>query len=90
MRRFREGVCELLVATDVAARGLDIESVTHVINVDVPWDAEAYIHRVGRTGRAGRTGDAITLVEPRERRAMGNIERFTGAQLTFMPGSDRR
>jgi ATP-dependent RNA helicase DeaD len=84
MRRFREGVCELLVATDVAARGLDIESVTHVINVDVPWDAEAYIHRIGRTGRAGRTGDAITLVEPRERRAMGNIERFTGAQVQIM------
>ncbi len=85
MRRFREGVCELLVATDVAARGLDIESVTHVINVDVPWDAEAYIHRIGRTGRAGRTGDAITLVEPRERRAIGNIERFTGAQIQSMP-----
>jgi ATP-dependent RNA helicase DeaD len=85
MRRFREGVCELLIATDVAARGLDIESVTHVINVDVPWDAEAYIHRIGRTGRAGRTGDAITLVEPRERRAMGNIERFTGAQVQIMP-----
>ncbi len=83
MRRFREGVSTLLIATDVAARGLDIESVTHVINVDVPWDAEAYIHRIGRTGRAGRKGDAITLVEPRERRAMGNIERFTGAQLTF-------
>ncbi len=84
MRRFREGVCELLVATDVAARGLDIESVTHVINVDVPWDAETYIHRIGRTGRAGRTGDAITLVEPRERRAMGNIERFTGAQVKIV------
>ena len=85
MRRFREGVSTLLIATDVAARGLDIESVTHVINVDVPWDAEAYIHRIGRTGRAGRTGDAITLVEPRERRAMGNIERFTGAQVSFSP-----
>ena len=85
MRRFREGVSNLLIATDVAARGLDIESVTHVINVDVPWDTEAYIHRIGRTGRAGRTGDAITLVEPRERRAMGNIERFTGAPIQIMP-----
>lgn len=84
MRRFREGVCQLLVATDVAARGLDIESVTHVINVDVPWDAETYIHRIGRTGRAGRTGDAITLVEPRERRALGNVERFTGAKIQIM------
>ncbi len=85
MRRFREGVSTLLIATDVAARGLDIESVTHVINVDVPWDAEAYIHRIGRTGRAGRTGDAITLVEPRERRAMANIERFTGAEAKYLP-----
>src|SRR3954469_520836 len=62
MRRFREGQADLLVATDVAARGLDIETVTHVVNYDIPWDVEQYIHRVGRTGRAGRSGDAITLV----------------------------
>jgi ATP-dependent RNA helicase DeaD len=79
MRRFREGQADLLVATDVAARGLDIETVTHVINYDIPWDVEQYIHRVGRTGRAGRTGDAITLVEGRERRQLKFIERAIGA-----------
>ena len=79
MRRFRDGLADLLIATDVAARGLDIETVTHVINYDIPWDVEAYIHRIGRTGRAGRTGDAITLVESRERRQLKFIERATGA-----------
>jgi ATP-dependent RNA helicase DeaD len=82
MRRFREGQCDLLVATDVAARGLDIETVTHVINYDIPWDAEHYIHRVGRTGRAGREGDAITLIEPRERRQLRWIEQMIGARIT--------
>jgi ATP-dependent RNA helicase DeaD len=81
MRRFREGQADLLVATDVAARGLDIETVTHVINYDIPWDVEQYIHRVGRTGRAGRTGDAITLVEPRQRRQLKTIERMIGATI---------
>jgi ATP-dependent RNA helicase DeaD len=81
MRRFRDGQADLLVATDVAARGLDIETVTHVINYDVPWDVEQYIHRVGRTGRAGRTGDAITLIEPRELRQLKNLERLIGAQI---------
>lgn len=81
MRRFREGQADLLVATDVAARGLDIETVTHVINYDMPWDVEQYIHRIGRTGRAGRTGDAITLVEPKERRNLRTIEQLTGATI---------
>lgn len=81
MRRFREGQSDLLIATDVAARGLDIDNVTHVINYDIPWDVEQYIHRIGRTGRAGRTGDAITLVEPRERRQLRQIEIMIGARI---------
>jgi ATP-dependent RNA helicase DeaD len=81
MRRFRQGQTDLLVATDVAARGLDIETVTHVINYDIPWDVEGYTHRIGRTGRAGREGDAITLVSPRERRQLKLIERATGTRI---------
>jgi ATP-dependent RNA helicase DeaD len=81
MRRFRQGQVDLLIATDVAARGLDIETVTHVINYDIPWDAESYTHRIGRTGRAGREGDAITLVSPRERRQLRLIEHATGARI---------
>ncbi|MCC7435361.1 MAG: DEAD/DEAH box helicase [Methanoregulaceae archaeon] len=81
LRRFRDGLADLLVATDVAARGLDIDNVTHVINYDVPWDVEQYIHRIGRTGRAGRKGDAITLVYHRERRQLANIERMIGSRI---------
>jgi ATP-dependent RNA helicase DeaD len=81
MRRFREGRAGILVATDVAARGLDIEGVTHVINFDMPWDVESYTHRIGRTGRAGREGDAITLVTARERRQIRHIENITGARI---------
>ncbi len=81
MRRFRDGQADLLIATDVAARGLDIETVTHVINYDIPWDVEQYIHRVGRTGRAGRSGDAITLVSGRERAQLKNIERMIGSTI---------
>ena len=81
MRRFRDGVVELLVATDVAARGLDIPDVSHVINFDVPTDPEAYVHRIGRTGRAGKKGEAITLVTPRERGALRLIERLTSVRL---------
>lgn len=81
LRRFRDGLADLLVATDVAARGLDIDNVTHVINYDVPWDVEQYIHRIGRTGRAGRKGDAITLVYHRERRQLANIERLIGSRI---------
>ncbi|MDR3708070.1 MAG: DEAD/DEAH box helicase [Capsulimonadaceae bacterium] len=82
LKRFRDGQADLLIATDVAARGLDIETVTHVINYDIPWDVEQYIHRIGRTGRAGRTGDAITLVEPRQRRQLYFIEQQIGVKMT--------
>jgi ATP-dependent RNA helicase DeaD len=74
MRRFREHQVDLLIATDVAARGLDVRGLTHVINYDVPSAPEDYVHRIGRTGRAGREGVAITLVEAREHRLLGNIE----------------
>ena len=77
MARLRDGTAELLVATDVAARGLDVDTLTHVVNYDVPAAAESYVHRIGRVGRAGREGVAITLAEPRERRGLENIERLT-------------
>ncbi len=77
MKRFRAHTSELLIATDVAARGLDVSHVSHVVNYDVPAAAESYVHRIGRTGRAGRTGVAITLAEPREHRLLKNIERIT-------------
>ena len=81
LRRFREGASDMLVATDVAARGLDIERVSHVINFDVPSSPDAYVHRVGRTGRAGREGVAITLAEPRESRLLRNIEHHTKRKI---------
>ena len=81
MGRFRDGSLDVLVATDVAARGLDIEHVSHVVNYDVPSNPDAYVHRIGRTGRAGREGVAITLVEPREHRLMRNIEAATHAKF---------
>ncbi len=82
MKRFRAKKTDLLIATDVAARGLDVEHVSHVVNFDVPSDAEAYVHRIGRTGRAGREGVAITLAEPREHRLLRNIERLTGQPIS--------
>ena len=75
MKKLRTGAAELLIATDVAARGLDVDVLTHVINYDVPAAPDAYIHRIGRVGRAGREGVAITLAEPREHRLLKNIER---------------
>ena len=81
MSRLRDGTAELLVATDVAARGLDVDTLTHVVNYDVPSAAESYVHRIGRVGRAGREGVAITLAEPRERRGLENIERLTKQQF---------
>jgi ATP-dependent RNA helicase DeaD len=85
MGRFREGATELLLATDVAARGLDIGRLSHVINYDVPPAPESYVHRIGRTGRAGREGVAITLAEPRERHLLRNIEKLTGRRLDPKP-----
>jgi ATP-dependent RNA helicase DeaD len=81
MRRFREGTADLLIATDVAARGLDIEHISHVVNFDVPSAPESYVHRIGRTGRAGREGVAITFAEPREHRLLRNIEHATGQKI---------
>lgn len=81
MARFRDGSLDVLVATDVAARGLDIDHVSHVVNYDVPSDPDQYVHRIGRTGRAGRDGVAITLVEPREHRLLRNIEAATRSKL---------
>ncbi len=81
MKRFRSGQADILIATDVAARGLDIDDVSHVINFDIPESTETYVHRIGRTGRAGKTGTAITLVTPRESRWVRSIERFTKARI---------
>ncbi len=81
MKRFRANKTDLLVATDVAARGLDVQHVTHVVNYDVPSASEAYVHRIGRTGRAGREGVAITLAEPREHRMLRNIESLTRQKI---------
>ena len=78
---FKGGKLDILVATDVAARGLDVDRISHVVNYDIPYDAEAYIHRIGRTGRAGRTGEAILFVAPRERRMLGVIERATRKKI---------
>ena len=81
MRAFREGKTEILVATDVAARGLDIPQVSHVVNYHIPWDPESYVHRIGRTGRAGREGTAITLISPREYRQLKLIEHLIGKRI---------
>lgn len=81
MKVFRSGKADLLIATDVAARGLDIPRVSHVINYDVPSAPEAYVHRIGRTGRAGREGTAITLAEPREHRLLRNVEQATKSKI---------
>ncbi len=84
MQLFRTGKADLLIATDVAARGLDIEHLSHVFNYDVPPAAEAYVHRIGRTGRAGREGTAITLAEPREHRMLRTIESFTKQKIDIL------
>ncbi len=84
IEHFKQGRTDILIATDVAARGLDVYRVTHVVNYDIPHDTESYIHRIGRTGRAGRTGDAILFVSPRERRLLQNIERATRQKVEEM------
>lgn len=82
VERLKKGSLDILVATDVAARGLDVDRISHVVNYDIPYDAEAYIHRIGRTGRAGRTGEAILFVAPRERRMLHVIETATRQKIT--------
>jgi len=79
--QLKSGAINIVVATDVAARGLDVDRISHVINFDVPFDEEAYVHRIGRTGRAGRKGKAILFVVPRERRMLRNIERLTRQEI---------
>jgi ATP-dependent RNA helicase DeaD len=90
MSSYRQGQVAILVATDIAARGLDIENITHVINYDIPDDPDTYVHRVGRTGRAGRTGIAITLMEPWQDQQIRAIERYIGKRITrcTLPSSD--
>lgn len=85
LRHFKEGVTEILVATDVAARGLDISGVTHVYNFDIPQDPEGYVHRIGRTGRAGKTGLATTFVTPRELGQLHLIEKITKRKMIRKP-----
>ncbi|MEE2767195.1 MAG: DEAD/DEAH box helicase [Pseudomonadota bacterium] len=87
----KAGRLDILVATDVAARGLDVQRISHVINYDIPYDTEAYIHRIGRTGRAGRTGDAILFIAPREKRFLKLIERATRQKIALMelPSTER-
>ncbi|MEZ3160007.1 DEAD/DEAH box helicase [Microbacterium sp. BWT-B31] len=85
VNQLKSGKLDILVATDVAARGLDVERISHVVNFDIPTDAESYVHRIGRTGRAGRTGDAISFVTPRERGLVRMIERATRQELTEVP-----
>ena len=84
IERLKQGSLDILVATDVAARGLDVERISHVVNYDIPYDTEAYIHRIGRTGRAGRHGDAILFVAPRERRMLNAIEKATRQKIELL------
>jgi ATP-dependent RNA helicase DeaD len=84
VQRLRDGQLDILVATDVAARGLNVERISHVVNFDIPLDIESYVHRIGRTGRAGRSGEAILFVSPRERRLLAAIERATRQPIEHM------
>ena len=84
IEQFKAGKLDILVATDVVARGIDVDRVSHVINYDIPHDTESYVHRIGRTGRAGRKGEAILFVAPRERRMLGAIERATKQRIERM------
>ena len=82
IERFKNGEVKVLVATDVAARGLDIDDITHVVNFDMPRKVDIYIHRIGRTGRAGNKGTAISLVEAHDMSVIGKIERYTSERLS--------
>ncbi|MFF3028097.1 MULTISPECIES: DEAD/DEAH box helicase [Microbacterium] len=90
VNQLKDGKLDILVATDVAARGLDVERISHVVNFDIPTDTESYVHRIGRTGRAGRKGDAISFITPRERYLLKSIERATRQEPTQMqlPSTD--
>jgi superfamily II DNA/RNA helicase len=85
--RFKAGEINILVASDVAARGLDIKGVSHVFNYDVPWQADDYVHRIGRTGRAGKTGTAYTLATKDDAEAIGKIEKLSGNKIALADGS---
>jgi len=82
LKRFRDNQIKVLVATDVAARGLDIDDISHVFNYDLPQDSESYVHRIGRTGRAGKTGIAVTLITPAEQWRLGRIEKYTRQRIS--------
>lgn len=84
IERLKNGKLDIVIATDVAARGIDVERVSHVVNYDIPYDSEAYVHRIGRTGRAGRSGKAILFVAPREKRLLYTIEKATRKPITLM------
>lgn len=88
--QLKSGALDIVVATDVAARGLDVKRISHVVNYDIPYDTEAYVHRIGRTGRAGRAGQAILFVAPRERRMLAAIERATRQPITAMSLPSRK
>jgi len=90
VNRFKSGKLNIIIATDVAARGLDVDRISHVINFDIPYDTESYVHRIGRTGRAGRSGEAILFVAPRERRFLNDIEKATRQKIELMefPSTD--
>jgi ATP-dependent RNA helicase DeaD len=90
VEHLKSGALDIVVATDVAARGLDVKRISHVVNYDIPYDTEAYVHRIGRTGRAGRAGQAILFVAPRERRMLAAIERATRQPITAMSLPSRR
>ena len=84
IQKLKNGKIDILIATDVAARGLDVSRISHVINYDIPYDPETYVHRIGRTGRAGRSGEAILFVAPREKRMLKSIERVSGQSIEPM------
>jgi ATP-dependent RNA helicase DeaD len=90
IEQLKSGALDIVIATDVAARGIDVPRVSHVVNYDIPYDTEAYVHRIGRTGRAGRTGNAILFVAPREIRMLRTIERHPSpiAPLTLPSRAD--
>ncbi len=82
LKKFKKATLNFLVATDVAARGIDVENISHVINYDIPQDAESYVHRIGRTGRADKEGTAYSLVTPREVSSIRQIERIIKSKIT--------